>query len=228
MRSFGRWWSVAEIGRNRDAGRREEGLRRRPRDVRPGRVPRPPVVCPSGPQQRARPAGVARLVPLGRSGRLDHRRHVLPRQPEAGPACALGIVDWDAATGLSHHVGLRGRAEVLPLDAAMARTIFRRYFGPHEDDWDRRFDDVFTGELGLEMVRIIPETVVIRDQSYRPTPWARQRGPGRSVNLTRGRRGPGPPPHPSTRPACDAKAKEPGMDDAESTARIPRDGRRGR
>jgi hypothetical protein len=90
------------------------------------------------------------------------------------PRCALGIVDWDLATGRSHHVGLRGRAEVLPFDVGLARTIFRRYFGPVEADWDRRFDDVFTGELGLEMVRFLPETVVLRDQSYTPTPWARQ------------------------------------------------------
>jgi Pyridoxamine 5'-phosphate oxidase len=90
--------------------------------------------------------------------------------------CALGIVDWDPATGLSHHVGFRGKAEVLPFDGVMAKTIFRRYFGPDEKDWDRRFDDVFTGELGLEMVRIIPETVVIRDQSYKPTAFTRQLG----------------------------------------------------
>src|SRR5205823_4527909 len=30
----------------------------------------------------------------------------------------------------------------------------------------------FGGELGLEMVRLIAETVVIRDQSYRATRWA--------------------------------------------------------
>lgn len=90
--------------------------------------------------------------------------------------CALGIVDWGPATGLSHHVGMRGTAEVLPFDSEMARTIFRRYFGPDEGDWDRRFDDVFSGELQLEMVRITPETVVIRDQSYKPTAWAGQRG----------------------------------------------------
>jgi hypothetical protein len=90
--------------------------------------------------------------------------------------CALGIVDWDPATGLTHHVGFRGRAEVLPFDRAMARTILRRYFGPDESDWDRRFDDVFTGELGLEMVRVIPETVVIRDQSYRPTRFTQRQG----------------------------------------------------
>jgi len=88
--------------------------------------------------------------------------------------CALGIVDWELTTGLSQHVGFRGRAEVLPFDCAMARTIFRRYFGPDERDWDSRFDDVFSGEAGLEMVRIIPETVVVRDQSYKPTRWARE------------------------------------------------------
>jgi hypothetical protein len=91
--------------------------------------------------------------------------------------CALGIVDWDPPSGRSHHVGIRGRAEVLPFDPAMARTIFRRYFGPDETDWDRRFDDVFTAESGLEMVRLTPETIVMRDQSYRPTRWAQQRGP---------------------------------------------------
>jgi hypothetical protein len=99
-----------------------------------------------------------------------------PANLKRDPRCALGIVDWDPAAGLSHHVGFRGRAEVLPFDRTMARTIFRRYFGPNERDWDRRFDDVFTGELGLEMVRIIPETVVMRDQSYKATPFARQHG----------------------------------------------------
>jgi hypothetical protein len=92
------------------------------------------------------------------------------------PRCAVGIVDWDPATGRSQHVGLRGTAEVLPFDAARARAIFRKYFGPEESEWDPRFEDVFTGELGLELVRFTPETAVVRDQSYRPTRWARQRG----------------------------------------------------
>jgi hypothetical protein len=103
-----------------------------------------------------------------------------PENIKREPRCALGIVDWDLHTGLSQHVGLRGRAVVLPFDRELARTIFRRYFGPDEDDWDRRFDDVFTGELGLEMVRFTPETVVLRDQSYRPTRWAQQQGRGQA------------------------------------------------
>jgi hypothetical protein len=99
--------------------------------------------------------------------------------------CALGIVDWDMATGLSQHVGMRGMAAVLPFDCAMARTIFRKYFGPDEADWDRRFDDVFTGEHDdhdLELVRFTPDTVVIRDQSYKPTRWASATQSGRPSN----------------------------------------------
>jgi hypothetical protein len=89
--------------------------------------------------------------------------------------CALGIVDWDQATGLSHHVGMRGKAEVLPFEGAMAKAIFRRYFGPDEGDWDPRFDYAANGqESDLTLVRFTPETVVVRDQSYKPTRWARQ------------------------------------------------------
>ena len=90
------------------------------------------------------------------------------------PRCAIGIVDWDLASGRCHHVGMRGRATVLPFDPAVARTIFRRYFGPDESDWDARFASLFDGTAaGVELVRFDPETVVVRDQSYRPTRWAR-------------------------------------------------------
>ncbi len=91
-----------------------------------------------------------------------------PQNLKRDPRCALGIVDWDRLTGLSQHVGVRGRAEVLPFDLAIVKTIFRRYFGPNESQWDHRFDDVLRGDAGVEMVRITPETVVMRDQSYQP------------------------------------------------------------
>ena len=40
-----------------------------------------------------------------------------PENLRREPRCAIGIVDWDPATGLSQHVGLRGRAEVLAFDS---------------------------------------------------------------------------------------------------------------
>ena len=97
-----------------------------------------------------------------------------PANLKRDPRCALGIVDWDATTGLSHHVGMRGRAEVLPFELARASSAFRRYLGPDEGDWDPRFDySVIGEEAGPTMVRFTPQTVVVRDQSYKPTQWAR-------------------------------------------------------
>jgi Pyridoxamine 5'-phosphate oxidase len=101
-----------------------------------------------------------------------------PANLKRDPRCALGFVDFDPATGRCQHVGMRGTAEVLPFDPAVAWAVFRRYFGPDEADWDRRFDDVFDGSAGLEMVRFTPNTVVVRDQSYRPTQWAAEGGAG--------------------------------------------------
>jgi hypothetical protein len=70
---------------------------------------------------------------------------------------------------------MRGKAEVLPFDREMAKTIFRRYFGPDENDWDPRFDYEVSGEEeALTLVRFTPKTVVVRDQSYKPTRWAQQ------------------------------------------------------
>jgi hypothetical protein len=118
-----------------------------------------------------------------------------PANLKRDPRCALGIVDWDQATGLSHHVGMRGVAEVLPFDRALAKAIFRRYFGPDEADWDPRFDYAATGdEANLTLVRFVPETVVVRDQSYRPTRWARQEGLRRQQQ----RAEPDSPPDPGT------------------------------
>jgi hypothetical protein len=62
-----------------------------------------------------------------------------PANLKRDPKCALGIVDWDPPTGLSQHVGVRGRAEILPFDVAMAKATFRKYFGPDESAWDGRF-----------------------------------------------------------------------------------------
>jgi hypothetical protein len=90
-----------------------------------------------------------------------------PENLKREPRCAIGIVDWDRATGLSQHVGLRGRAEVLAFDPAIVRAIFRKYFGPDEQGWDPRFREDIEGATGLPLIRFTPETVVMRDQSYK-------------------------------------------------------------
>ena len=69
----------------------------------------------------------------------------LPENLRREPRCAISIVDWNPATGLSQHIGLRGRAEMLAFDPVVARTIFRKSFGPAEDRWDPRFREDLDG-----------------------------------------------------------------------------------
>ena len=88
-----------------------------------------------------------------------------PMRVQRDPRCAIGIVDFDPATGLVQHAGFRGRAKVGPFDRNRARRLFSRYLGEGETGWD----DVFLEALDdpdLVFVRFEPETVVVRDQSY--------------------------------------------------------------
>jgi hypothetical protein len=39
-----------------------------------------------------------------------------------------------------------GNLDILPFDPAVARTIFKKYFGPNEDRWDPRFREDIEGD----------------------------------------------------------------------------------
>lgn len=88
-----------------------------------------------------------------------------PRNIQREPRVAIGVIDFDPASGTLHHVGMRGTAEVLPYSPQIARRIVQKYCGPAEL-WPERFDDIRTGECTLPMVRFVPNTIVMRDQSY--------------------------------------------------------------
>lgn len=88
-----------------------------------------------------------------------------PRRIEADDRCAVGVVDFDVATGRVLHVGFRGTASLTAHDAARARRLLRRYLGPEESAWDPRFSAV-PGDPIWVLLRFHPETGVVRDQSY--------------------------------------------------------------
>lgn len=93
-----------------------------------------------------------------------------PTNLERDPRCAVGIVDFDPTTGLVQHVGLRGTAAVLPLDPQVVTLIFGKYMGDDQDAWDPRFLPSVRGEENVPMIRITPDTVVVREQSYTVSP----------------------------------------------------------
>jgi nitroimidazol reductase NimA-like FMN-containing flavoprotein (pyridoxamine 5'-phosphate oxidase superfamily) len=93
-----------------------------------------------------------------------------PARIERDPRSALAIVEFDRTRGLVHHVGMRGRATVLPFDKERAKRLLHRYLGAEEEQWDvERFIEPLDDPSNV-FIRFVPETVVARDQSYRPSP----------------------------------------------------------
>jgi nitroimidazol reductase NimA-like FMN-containing flavoprotein (pyridoxamine 5'-phosphate oxidase superfamily) len=94
-----------------------------------------------------------------------------PHRVERNPAVAVAIVDFDRTTGTVQHVGMRGRATVEPHDPERAARLLSRYLGCKKEEWDQsRFPDPHDWGDRMVMIRIVPETVVARDQSYAPAP----------------------------------------------------------
>ncbi|MFQ3319158.1 MAG: hypothetical protein ACI8UR_000550 [Natronomonas sp.] len=101
----------------------------------------------------------------------DSATDTFPARIDREPACSLGVVDFDAQRGLVQHVGIRGAGTVEPFDRDIAERLLARYLGPDVGDWDDRFSGYVSNptETAL-LVRLEPDTVVARDQSYAPAP----------------------------------------------------------
>jgi hypothetical protein len=94
----------------------------------------------------------------------NYRTDSFPKRVERDPRCAVGIVDYDPATGLVQHVGFRGRARLQPHDAERMKRLLGRYLG-EPGRWDPRFVGILD-DADYIFVSFDPETAVVRDQSY--------------------------------------------------------------
>ena len=95
----------------------------------------------------------------------NYKTDTFPSRIEREPRCALGVVDFDRATGLVQHVGFRGRAHLLPHDAQRLQRLLSRYLGQRLEEWDERFVKIL-GDAEYVFVRFEPLTAVVRDQSF--------------------------------------------------------------
>ncbi len=94
----------------------------------------------------------------------NYRTDTFPRRVERDPRCAVGVVDFDPATGLVQHVGFRGRARLAPHDPERMKRLLARYMG-EQRHWDPRFVEILD-DPDYIFVRFDPDTAVVRDQSY--------------------------------------------------------------
>lgn len=96
----------------------------------------------------------------------SRKMNTFPERIQQEPRCAIGVVDFDPATGLVQHVGFRGRATVVAFDPERARRLLSRYLGNDESGWEDRFRNTLSDADNV-LIHFVPETVVARDASYR-------------------------------------------------------------
>ncbi len=94
----------------------------------------------------------------------DTETKTYPDRVRRDARVAAAIVDFDPATGLVQHVGIRGRAGLEPFDVDRANRLLAEYLGSDREAWDDRFTGPWEDQWRL--LRIDPDTVVARDQSY--------------------------------------------------------------
>ncbi|WP_223700008.1 pyridoxamine 5'-phosphate oxidase family protein [Sutcliffiella deserti] len=87
-----------------------------------------------------------------------------PIRIEKTPNCAIGVVDFDPSIGKVLHAGFRGKATAEPFNLDLAKRLLSKYLGSNDKDWDPRFRNQDPKSV---LIRFVPETVVVRDQSYK-------------------------------------------------------------
>jgi len=96
---------------------------------------------------------------------IGNEEDSFPKRLRADPRCAVSVVDFDVEHGVLRHVGIRGRAQILPLDQTRLHRFLARYLGPDPRAWNNWFKTNVVDGLEL-MIRITPETTIVKDMSY--------------------------------------------------------------
>ncbi len=89
------------------------------------------------------------------------------RRLDRDPRCAVEIVHYDNPRGILLHLGLRGRAEIRPMDPDRFRRLLARYLGP-EDRWNPWFVETVAriDDPAGRMIRLVPDSTFTNNVSY--------------------------------------------------------------
>lgn len=91
-------------------------------------------------------------------------RSSFPKRFRTDERASVGIVDFDLESGFLQHLGIRGIARILPMEADRRKRLVSRYLGD-EDSWNPWFRESVVERQDM-LVQFIPDSVVARDQSY--------------------------------------------------------------
>ena len=104
----------------------------------------------------------------GRLFMLGNQSGSSVRRIEADPRVTVEITDYDNAAGRLLHLGLRGRAEIRPMDPDLFRRLLARYLGPDPARWNPWFVDTIARieDPAGRLIALRPESVFTNNVSY--------------------------------------------------------------
>ncbi len=75
---------------------------------------------------------------------------------------------FDNPGGVLLHLGLRGQAEVLAMDASLFRRLLCKYLGPDSAAWNPWFIENIAAidDPGGRLIRLVPDSVFTNNVSY--------------------------------------------------------------
>lgn len=87
---------------------------------------------------------------------------------QADPRCAVDITRFAPDTGILLHLGLRGKATVRPMDAALFRRLLQKYLGADQAAWNPWFIDRIAriDDPDGRLIRLAPSSTFTNNVSY--------------------------------------------------------------
>ncbi|MFD1341140.1 pyridoxamine 5'-phosphate oxidase family protein [Litorisediminicola beolgyonensis] len=98
---------------------------------------------------------------------LSHDGASSLRRIAANAEVSVEILDYDNGAGRLRHLGLRGQAEIHPMDPPFFRRLLARYLGP-EPTWNRWFIETVAriDDPDGRLIRLVPSSVFTNDVSH--------------------------------------------------------------
>lgn len=90
------------------------------------------------------------------------------RRIEDDPRVAVEIVDFDNEAGRLLHLGVRGRAAVVAMEADRFRRLLAKYLGPDPARWNSWFitEVARIDDPSGRLIRVTPESIFTNNVSY--------------------------------------------------------------
>ena len=90
------------------------------------------------------------------------------RRLTINPMCSVEITEFDPEAGVLLHLGLRGMAQIVPMDADLFRRLLAKYLGPDPETWNPWFIEQIAriDDPDGRLIKLTPDSMFTNNVSY--------------------------------------------------------------